>query len=334
MDRKIRPIQLSAAIDGHLRHVASSMSRHTVADYKNTHGRFLEFMSDVPFSTITPDDVERFLVVMRETPIEPAGVAANGNRQRVQPRYRRPKTLANMHTALSALWTWAVKRGYAAEHIVQQTARPKHNAEPVRPLSESEVVALIRACNESRPWQNAPLTTNYRPTAERDKAIVGLLVETAVRVSELCQLHVRDVSFYRGGGNIHVDLGKGNKSRDVPFSRRCARLLEDWLNTRPGVGPDDPLFVNVNRNDGLPMTRDNVLKLISRLGKKVNITVSPHLLRTTAACMLAKNGCTAWKLKEIMGHSDINTTMRYVRAATLDLDEAMRKASPLDNLRL
>lgn len=325
-------ITLSGAIEGHLRYVASAMSRHTHADYQRTHAQFLEFMGDVPFAAISAGDVERFMIHMKETPIKPAGVVDGWTPARA--RYRRPKTLVNIHTGLSALWSWAVQRGYATDHVLQSVPRPRHNPEPIEPLTESQVAALIRACNESRPWRNAPLTTNYRPSAERDKAIVGVLAETGIRVSELCNLRVGDVEFYRGGGSIRVDLGKGSKSRSVPFSRRCAGLLNGWLITRAGVEPDAPLFSNVGRNDGLPMTRDNVLKLIKRLGKKAGVKASPHKLRTTAACLLAKNGCAAWQLKEILGHEDITTTMRYVRAAALDLDEAMRKASPLDNLRL
>lgn len=325
-------ITLSGAIEGHLRYVASAMSHHTYADYQRTHTIFLQFMGDRPFASITAGDVERFIIHMRETPIQPAGVTEAW--QPAKPRYRRPKTLLNIHTGLSALWTWAVKRGYAAEHVLHTVPRPRHNQEPIQPLTEAQVAALLRACNETRPWRSSPITTNYRPSAERDKAIIGVFAETGVRVSELCNIRIGNVEFYRGGGSIHIDLGKGSKSRTVPFSRRCSNLLTAYLVTRPGTAADDYLFVNVGRNEGLPMTRGNVLKLITRLGKKAGVRVSPHLLRTTAACLLAKNGCAAWQLKEILGHEDIATTMRYVRAAALDLDEAMRKASPLDNLRL
>lgn len=325
-------ILLSGAIEGHLRYVSSAYSVATHRDYAKTHSAFLEFLGDVDFYDIEAADVERFLIHMRETPIELAGVTVGHKLQTV--RYRRPKTLLNLWIGLSALWTWGVKRGYAAEHVVRMVPKPRHRPEPIVPLSEVEVVKLMRACELSRAWHNAPLTNNARPTVERDKAIIGLFVETALRVSELCGLKVKDVHFYRGGGRVHVDLGKGGKSRDVPFSKRCAKLLRAYIDTMPGVKEETPLFVNVGRNEGLAMTRGNVLKLVSRLGEKAGVEASPHKLRTTAACLLVKNGCTAWKLKEIMGHEDITTTMRYVTAATLDLDEAMLRASPLDNLRL
>lgn len=334
MARTKSAITLSAAIQGHLRHVASIYSPATLADYTSTHGRFLEHCGDKPLNQITSSCVEEFLIHMRTTPIAPAGVTA-ATHQPAQPRYRRPKTIANLHIGLSALWTWAVERGYAKTHIVQAVPRPKTYHEPVIPLTDAEIVALIRACTESRPYRTNPFTRNYRPSAERDKALVAVLVETAVRVSELCALRYRDLTFARGGGRLYIDLGKGGKSRVAPFSRRCAGMLNDYLLTRPDIEAADPLFTNVMRNAGLPLTRGSVQQLLSRLGRKAGVDgVTPQRLRITAACLMVSNGISAWQLKEIMGHADVKTTLRYVRAASIDLDAAMKRASPMDNLRL
>ena len=82
------------------------------------------------------------------------------------------------------------------------------------------------------------------------------------------------------------------------------------------------------------MTRDVLTRHVKRLGKRAEVKCSPHLLRTTAACLMVQNGMGVLELQRIMGHSDVATTMRYVRAAQIDIREAMRTASPLDNLRL
>jgi site-specific recombinase XerD len=333
---KTRPkpdVSLSAAIKGFLRHVKSAYSKHTYKDYRLTLHRFEAFHGDCLIRQVDVDDVTDFMTHMRETPIAPAGVTAE-TYQPKNPRYRKPKTLCNIHTGLSALWTWCLKRGYVEEHVVRDVPRPRVNPEPIRPLEPADVVALLRACNESAPWHNKPLSSNYRPTAERDKALIGLMVETAIRVSELCNLRRRDVTMLKSGGRVYVSLGKGNKSREIPFSRRCRNMLNDYLITRPGIKPDDWLFVNIGRNAGQQMRRNAVRQLISRLGERCGVNTSPQHLRITAACLMVTNGMTAWELKRIMGHSNLSTTMRYVRAANVDLDGAMRQASPLNNLRL
>lgn len=205
---------------------------------------------------------------------------------------------------------------------------------PYHQRLSDNIIDLLRACEESEPWKNKPLTRHYRQTAARDRAIIGLLVETAIRAAELVKLRIRDVTFNQRGGQLMIHEGKGGKSRWVPFSRRCAKYLNDWLLTRDQYKDTDPLFINQRRNAGLPMTRQVVARNLKRIGKKVNVQVTPHRLRTTAACLMVRNGMSAWELQRIMGHSDITTTMRYVRAAKIDLDDAMANASPLDNLRL
>lgn len=82
------------------------------------------------------------------------------------------------------------------------------------------------------------------------------------------------------------------------------------------------------------MTRGGVLQLIKKLGRKINIDVSPHDLRRTAATLMVKNGMNAFDVQRILGHSNIKTTQRYVAAAQINLEEAMKRYSPLDSLRL
>lgn len=321
-------ILLSHAIKGRLLFLENE---NTCSDYRTTYNRFLQYVGDRPVRSITATDVAGFLVVMRDTPIAPVRGAATGHSR---PRKRRPKTLLNMHIALSSLWSWMVERDYVDEHVVAQVPKPRHNPEPIQPLTAEQVVALIRACDRSYPWRNKPLTAARRVTATRDRAIIALIVETALRVEEVCTLKVSDVEIRGRGGRVYVDLGKGRKSRVVPFNRRCAGMLHDYIISRSLVFAGDSLFVSAGRNEGLPMTRNGVRQMISKLGKKIGINVNPQRLRVTAACMMVQNGMTAWELQRVMGHADVSTTMRYVRAARIDLDAAMLAASPIDRLRL
>lgn len=321
-------IKLSDAIAGRLLWLENENTR---SDYGTTYEAFTLHVGDVAITEVTAADVAQFLDHMRRTPIEPAGLAAGSDRPK---RYRRPKTLANMHTALASLWRWSVDQGYADRNVVASVPRPRVNHEPVQPLTSQQVVALFRACERSRAWHNRPLSSNARPTAARDKALIAVLLDTLIRASELCAVRWRDVELRRDNGTLYVDLGKGSKSRVVPFQRRCARYVHAYVMERGGLADDDHLFVNSGRNAGLPMTRDAVYKLLRKLGRKCGVHATPHLLRTTGACLMVQNGISAFALQQIMGHSQISTTMRYVRAAQMDLDQATRSASPLDHLRL
>lgn len=326
---KARDLTVSQAIDQWLRHCAVSMSEATLDGYRTIGRQFLRYIdADTPIREITAEDIADYLVVMRKEIITPAGAAARPTQQ------RSAKTIANMRTGLASLWTWALGRHYVDDHVVRQVDLPPPARKPVQPLAAADIVKLVRACDMTRSWRNNPLVQTARPTAVRDKMIIYLLVETCLRVSEAINLRLADVTLDRRGGQVYVREGKGGKDRIVPFGRRCAAAIGDYLLTRDAVGDDDYLIVNEARNRNKPMTRDTLGRLIKRIGERAGVKVYPHLLRTTGACMLAANGMTAFELQRVMGHSDISTTQRYVEAAQMDLHGAMARSSPIDNLRL
>ena len=325
-------ITLASAKATFLQYIKATFSINTFNDYQLTLNRFVTHTGDMPLANLTPDHAINFINYMKEVPWneDDYGNLTHGT----SPKYRTPKTLKNIHIALCSFSRWCHTRKYLPFNFMDSIPSPKAPRQPVMPLTTKNIKQLLNACVESRPWKNRPLTRSHRPTAGRDRAIIALLIETGIRATELCNLTIGDVAFERLGGTVHVRHGKGNKSRVVPFSRNCANILQDWLITRPESSPNAPLFVSVVRNFGHPMNRVSLRRLVNRIGEKANVpNVGPHRLRTTAFCMMVQNGMTAFNLKQIAGHSDIQTTMRYVHAARVNLDDAMRHASPLDNIR-
>lgn len=324
-------ITLAQAIEGHERHMqAANYSKSTISGYGMV---FSMLTAAIPPTTliykITREDIESFMESLRKTPIEPRGITAATATKRKQ---RSPKTLRNYHIALSSLWSWALDREFVVEHIIHKVTAPTVHEPPIQPLTAEEVVALVKACKQSKPWRNKPLTNNTRPTYHRDRALILFLLDTGLRVSEATNALIKNVHFAKDGGKVEVLLGKGNKSRWVLFGRRTAEALNEYLITRKDNRPDNWLFTTTNEEQ---MPRTNAGLLIKRLAQRAGISrvVTPHLLRTTAACNMAQH-LTAWQLRDVLGHSNIETTLRYVKAANLNLTEAMRRASPVDNLRL
>jgi integrase/recombinase XerD len=71
--------------------------------------------------------------------------------------------------------------------------RPKGDPPPITPFTEREIKALLTACDTTTAWHNRQEITSARRTALRDKAMVLLLVDTGIRVSELCRLTLANV---------------------------------------------------------------------------------------------------------------------------------------------
>jgi integrase/recombinase XerD len=144
------------------------------------------------------------------------------------------------------------------------------------------------------------------------------LLETGVRVSELVQLRVEDVSLAERV--ITVRNGKGGKRREVPIRRELAQLLRLHVGTRRA----GPLFTSRQQGSGPTphmLTRQRVGQVVRGVADAAAITkrVYPHLLRHTVATRLLALGMDITDLQRFLGHESIVTTRHYAEttAATL-----------------
>lgn len=323
----MKQLTLSQSIEGFLlEKQAQHLSPHTVADYTNAFRKLQAYLgTDVPFAGITADQIRSFLGDL-STPRAPNGAA------------KRPvkglsnKTILNIHTALSALWTWAVAEGIVSQHLLRQIPRPKPEKRAITPFSEEDIKTLLangeRSRTYTRPGKRA--CDHAVATALRNRTIILLLLDTGVRASELCGLAIKDADLTNK--RILV-LGKGNKERALPISPRTAKTLWRYLTTERKDEPvNAPLFLG---SEGDPLNRDALLKLLIRLGAKAGVQdCHPHRFRHTFAVNFLRNGGNAFELQMALGHTTLQMVQTYLALAQADLDAAHRKASPVENWRL
>ncbi|MBN1377838.1 MAG: tyrosine-type recombinase/integrase [Gammaproteobacteria bacterium] len=161
--------------------------------------------------------------------------------------------------------------------------------------------------------------------------IVLLLLGSAMRVSEACDLLVKDTPVGLGENALSV-LGKGGRLRLIPILPELAELIKDYVKyIRPSLvcrpmkvrDYDQPLLL---AEKGLPMTRQQVYKRIRAAAKAAGITkkIGAHTLRHTYATQFYRKTQDLRMLQQILGHSNINTTTVY---AQTDIDKAV------DNLK-
>lgn len=138
-------------------------------------------------------------------------------------------------------------------------------------------------------------------------ALLTVLLQTGVRVSELCALRLGDVDLKLK--TLRVRSGKGQRERVIELESHGLRALRRWLDARPQT-PSEHLFLN-RYGDGL--SARGVRKLLSWYCAKVNVkAVGPHALRHTFATAKAERGVSPFLLQEWLGHQSLNTTRRYV----------------------
>lgn len=328
-------LTLSQAIEGYLLDAnARRMSNRTIQTYLGIYHRFQEFIGDPDLREIQPNDIRHFLQHIAESPIQPGGI---GTRPRRRPS---DKTILNYHTALSALWTWAVAEDLVDTHIVQAVPRPESQSRAIHPFTEEDVRALLASIDRCQPYTRPGKREcdHARPSADRDRAILLILLDTGIRASELCLspkrqaggLSIKDVDLQNHRLRV---MGKGGKERYVPISHRTTKAIWRYLLSRPDAQPDDPLVISERTDQAL--STSGLYQLIKRLGERTGIhDAHPHRFRHTFAVNFLRNGGNIYALQDILGHSTLEMVKRYVRLAETDITNAHRRASPVANWNL
>ena len=166
--------------------------------------------------------------------------------------------------------------------------------------------------------------------AKRDAAIVGLLVNTGLRVSELRGLNVVDV--LNRNGDIRTDLkvrkaiAKGGRERIIPLNAKAKDCIGRLLAFNEGNGysikPISPLLVS--RKHGR-LTRQQIHRVISGLAERagLSIDVHPHTLRHVFATAVLKKTNNLRVVQSLLGHRNISTTCLYTHPSRDDLANAV-----------
>ena len=147
-----------------------------------------------------------------------------------------------------------------------------------------------------------------------------MLYSCGLRVSELCDLRIRDLFF--GEGYIRI-IGKGDKQRLVPVSGIARDRIQLYMEHRkPEKTNDDTLFLN---NRGKKLTRVMIFTIIKQAAQRVGINknISPHTFRHSFATHLLKGGANIRQVQELLGHENILTTEIYTHLDSSHLRQTM-----------
>lgn len=181
--------------------------------------------------------------------------------------------------------------------------------------------------------------TRY-PTAQRNKAMIALMLDTGLRLAETINLKWRDIN----GNILTVIEGKGGKDRILGVPQRSLKLLEDWKNRqelelekREAVNQEQLIFTTLKGNKLNP--RD-IREMVYTYAKKAQIQettlrvnkngkeylerkITPHSLRHSFATTLYKEIKNLRIVQEALGHDDISTTQIYTYISNEEVIAAM-----------
>ncbi len=236
-------------------------------------------------------------------------------------RHNSVRTRNSRLAAVHSLFRFAALRHPEHAELIQRVlAIPtkRFDRTDVSFLGADEVDALLAQPDRTR-W-----------IGRRDHALLVTAVQTGLRVSELTGLCCQDVNLGKGP---HVRcLGKGRKQRCTPLTTQTVAVLRVWLRERRGE-PGDPLFPT---SRGRRLSSDAVALLVAKYAKAAqqrcptlkNKTVSPHVLRHSAAMSLLQAGVETTVIAMWLGHESVETTQMYVHADLAIKERALGRTTP------
>ncbi len=210
-----------------------------------------------------------------------------------------------------AFCNWLVRQGYVSETPFPPDAVPQAQRGSPQAVEPEAFVRLLRACQlpGSPEGQNAGMTA-------RNRAILWLLLDTGLQVSELCSLRLSDVDC--AGGTVTL-CGKRGRLRIFPLSPDGQRALGTYLDQArltPAWSPAVPeargrLLLTDRRH---PLTKNSLTLLLKRLSRRAGFTrtpICPTMLRDTYAIRFVQAGGELAALREQLGVADLVSVKRY-----------------------
>jgi site-specific recombinase XerD len=289
-------------------------SPHTISAYRDTFRLLFSFAQQQigkPPSKLQIEDLDATLITAFLDHLE-------------HDRGNSPRTRNARLAAIHSMFRYAALRHPEHAALISRVlAVPtkRYDRAIISHLTAAEIDALLAAPDRDR-W-----------IGRRDHTLLTVAVQTGLRVTELTNLCCQDVHL---GTGAHVrTTGKGRRQRATPLTKQTVAVIRAWLQERDGQ-PDQPLFPT---SRGRPLSRDAIALLLTKHANTASHncptltskTVSPHVLRHTAAMNLLHAGVDSTVIALWLGHESVETTQIYLHADMAIKERALARTTPPNN---
>lgn len=286
-ERKCTDLIVYESIPDEMRlYLASKTIEHlsvgTIKNYYNTLRMFFDAVRK-PITEITTNDVRAYL------------------NQYSRIRNVQGNTLNQIKNMLNGFFDWCVddETSSVTKNPIRRKINIKFHDKERLPMTALELEKVRSACENLR-----------------EKAMVDFLYSSAARVSEFCALNKSDINWLEHTVRIHH--GKGDKPRTTYLNPEAEISLRAYLATRKD--DSEALFVihrAPHNRMGAKAVQDEVKRIVSRVD--LNVKVTPHIFRHTAASLALQRGMPIEQVQKFLGHSKIQTTLRYAKVLDFDV---------------
>lgn len=272
-------------------------SEYTLRNYRTAIYHFKSFLGTKSLQQVTWREIEAFKIGLIQ------GLCSKSGKPQL------PATISSFIAPLRSLYKWGSDPNIAVFKLnptssvrvpkIQINSRNHY-------LTKSELSTLMQQLLKQ---------------GQRDYLIGLTLVLLGLRVSEMTSIYFRDFHTDPSGETIWLTVtkGKGGKQREIKVP------LTLWSLIKQKIDVNESTTANETNQRLFPLTTRQVERIIKVARERVQLQkkVSPHWLRHTNATMALLNGASLQQVQENLGHSQMNTTQRYLH--TID---QIKKAAP------
>ncbi len=277
-------MEIDSAFNKYLRYlkIEKNLLNNSLIDYKED---FLEFKKIFP-------DIEDTNLISKNT--------LDNFIYEESYKNMKPKTISRRISTIKNFFIF-LETEYIITNIVKDVELPKLDKHLPSYLTIEEISKLL----DYFKFKSNENDKNYR-----DYVLIFTMYSAGLRVSELCNLQIKNVNLSE---RLIKIKGKGDKEREVPINLNCLNSIDFYIkNIRNKNKIIDKQYIFLN-SSGKRISRQYIYLLIKDAIKDLNINknISPHSLRHSLATHLLANGADLRIVQELLGHSNIETTEIY-----------------------
>ena len=314
------PLQIEDLLGAYRRDLgAANRSPKTISWYMEILHRFFAFLDSrnlaKPIEDIGREEVRtyiRYLQTVRKWPNSPYIRATKGNLS--------PYSVQGHVRAIKAFWGWLLREEYTLKNPLAKLPLPNAPQTLVKTLTMDQFRRLLAVVD-----RHAPLGAKYY-------CILLFLLDTGVRISELVNIKMSDIDLVNCLCKV---VGKARKERVVPFHRVTRKELQRYVNiSRPELCSYDSCYL-FPRSDGDHISVNSVQQFVRRIAIRAGLQgmkCSPHIFRHSFSTSFIAKGGTDFALMDILGHTSLQPTRKYVHLRPGDLQHQHNRFTPLEDL--
>ena len=264
----------------------TNKSLNTFLSYRNSYKNLFRIMGDRKIDSICNSDIEEFKIKRCK---EVNFVSTNIDIRNIK-----------------AIFNKMVELGMLKNSKFKSVRQFKIEKKKILSIETVDIVRILSCCNDDQLRQ-----------------IIRFTLLTASRISEVLNLKIKDIDFVRKIINIYQP--KSNRYKVLPLTEKLSNLLEEIIGNDSNDRERYLFYDKLKNNLYLKLRADTVSKKFKKILRKLNLNedFKFHSLRHSSITELIKNNVPLNVVKEIAGHTSINTTMIYSHVKSEDIQQAV-----------